>query len=573
MHFHRTRVPSITVIAAGLLAFPSVSSAAVASTPPMGWNSYDSFDDSVKESEVLAQAQVVKEALLEFGWSYVIVDFRWYDPNAPASDQNSLTNPLTMDANGRLLPAVNRFPSATGSNGFKPLADQIHAMGLKFGIHIMRGIPRQAEQANSSILGSAFHAQDAADTVNVCTWNRDMYGVKGDTAAGQAYYDSIFQLYAAWGIDFVKVDDMIRNIAPINYHRAEVEAIRKAIDKTGRPIVLSLSPGEMQPSDAAHLAANANMWRMANDFWDNWSQLDYAFTLADRWKMVAGPGHWPDEDMLPIGHLGPRAPVGGANRSTNFTQTEQTTMLSLWALLPSPLMLGNNLTQMDAFTTSLLTNEGMIVIDQDPMGAAGKRLRQQGSQEVWVKPMSDGGLAVGLFNRGATAATISVTFAELGLTGGYRVSDVWQKNDMGIGMGPLSASVPSHGAALFRVAPSVPPRAEDAGMSSDASETEGSINEASVMGTGGGEVGTSNDDASGGQPVETSKTGGGGNATNPMAGAPAGSSEGCACELTGRRASANALWTLAIATIVVSRIGRRRSRQHRQGRPVGAMKI
>jgi hypothetical protein len=527
----------------------------------MGWNSYDSFDDSVKESEVVAQAQVVKDSLLKLGWSYIVVDFRWYDPNAPASDQNSTTNPLTMDANGRLLPAVNRFPSATGSNGFKPLADQIHAMGLKFGIHIMRGIPRQAEQANSAILGSAYHAQDAADTVNVCTWNRDMYGVKGDTAAGQAYYDSIFELYASWGIDFVKVDDMIRNVAPINYHRAEVEAIRKAIDKTGRPIVLSLSPGEMQPSDAAHLSANANMWRMANDFWDSWSQLDYAFTLADRWKMVAGPGHWPDEDMLPVGHLGPRAPIGGANRNSNFTQTEQTTMLSLWALLPSPLILGNNLTEMDAFTTGLLTNEGMIAINQDPLGAAGKRLRQQGSQEVWVKPMSDGGVAVGLFNRGAAAATMSVTFAELGLTGDHRISDVWQKKDMGVGAGPLSASVPSHGSVLFRVATDAPPRMDDAGVLSDASEAAAPIDEAGGVLTTGGSGGMSggNVDTSHGEPAGSSELGAGGASTNASAGAAANEgTSGCACESAGKRTSGSWAWLLAVSAIVGRRIGRRR---------------
>jgi hypothetical protein len=545
-----SRLLAIAAIAV-LLSSASISFAAEAPTPPMGWNSYDSFDDSVKESEVLAQAQVVHDSLAKLGWSYVVVDFRWYDPNAPASDQNSLTNPLTMDANGRLLPATNRFPSASGGKGFQPLANQIHALGLKFGIHIMRGIPRQAYDANMPIAGSTYHAVDAADTVNTCTWNRDMFGVKGDIAAGQAYYDSLFQLYATWGIDFVKVDDMIRNVAPINYHKAEVEAIRKSIDKTGRSIVLSLSPGEMQPSDAAHLVANANMWRMANDFWDNWSQLDYSFTLADRWQMVGGPGHWPDEDMLPIGHLGPRAPIGGANRNTNFTQTEQMTMLSLWALLPSPLMLGNNLTEMDAFTTGLVTNEAMIAIDQDPLGAPAKRVRQQGSQEVWMKPMSDGGVAVGLFNRGASAASMNAAFAELGLSGSYRVLDVWAKKDLGLVPGPLGGSVPSHGALLYRVSPETPLVGDAGAASTDANDSSMVVREADVADKAQDDAATSLGTPSGGGENE-----GGGEVVGAAGASMIGpsttgdASPGCACRSTRRSSEGGGPWIIAACIMV-----------------------
>src|SRR4029078_5493355 len=169
------------------------------------------------------------------------------------------------------FPPPRQHPSATGSNGFKPLADKIHAMGLSFGIHIMRGIPRKSYDDNSPIANSTYTAKDAANNADPSPWDDHMWGVRGDTAAGQAWYDSLFAQYASWGVDFIKIDDMLNNSTKV-YHQAEVDAIRKAIDKSGRAIVLSLSPGPDDPSwlptSASKLNANANQWRIVKHFLD-----------------------------------------------------------------------------------------------------------------------------------------------------------------------------------------------------------------------------------------------------------------------------------------------------------------
>jgi alpha-galactosidase len=369
----------------------------MASTPPMGWNSYDSFGDSVTEAEILANARYQKEHLLEHGWKYVVVDYRWYDPGARDNNPNGRAGAeLSADRFGRLLPAPNRFPSASGGKGFKPLADQLHAMGLKLGIHIMRGIPRQAVAAAAPIESSGFTAADAANTNSLCSWCPDMVGVDATKPAGQAWYDSILRLYAEWGVDFIKVDDLS---SP--YAGKEIEAIRRAIDRCGRPIVFSTSPGETPVDRGDHIQANANMWRISGDFWDEWKSLDHAFDLIAAWRAHAGPGHWPDADMIPLGRVGRRS-VGG-DRPARFTKDEQVTLMSLWALAPSPLMLGMNLPENDAWTESLLTNDEVLAVNQDPLGAPGIRVTQTNGLEVWVKDLSGGAKAVGLFNRGRVA--------------------------------------------------------------------------------------------------------------------------------------------------------------------------
>ncbi|MGO8697145.1 MAG: NPCBM/NEW2 domain-containing protein [Limisphaerales bacterium] len=365
-----------------------------AATPPMGWNSYDSFGDNVTEAEILANARYQQEHLLAHGWNYVVVDYRWYDPGAHDNNPNGRAGAqLSADEFGRLLPAPNRFPSAADGKGFKPLADQVHAMGMKFGIHVMRGIPRQAVKANTPIAGSNFRAADAADTNHNCGWCPDMFGVNAAKPAGRAWYDSLLRLYAAWGVDFIKVDDLS---SP--YYTGEIEAVRGAIDKCGRPIVFSTSPGETPVDSASHVQTNANQWRISGDFWDDWKSLDHNFDLLAAWHGAAAPGHWPDADMIPLGHIGERS-VGGS-RTTRFTRDEQVTMMSLWALAPSPLMLGMDLPQNDAWTLSLLTNDEVLAVNQDALGRQGRRVSQANRLEVWVKDLSGGAKAVGLFNRG-----------------------------------------------------------------------------------------------------------------------------------------------------------------------------
>jgi alpha-galactosidase len=414
-------------------------------TPPMGWNSYDAFGDSVTEAEFLANANYMHDHLQSHGWQYVVVDYRWYDPAPHNNDPNSRRGAaLTADEFGRLLPAPNRFPSAADGRGFKALADQVHAMGLKFGIHVMRGIPRQSVNANTPIEGTEFHAADAANTKSVCSWCPDMFGVDTSKPAGQAWYDSIFRLYASWGVDLVKVDDLSRP-----YSAGEIEAIRSAIDKTGRSIVFSTSPGATPVSRADHIKSNANMWRISDDFWDQWRFINTAFNLLARWQGQAGPGHWPDADMIPLGHIGIRSV--GKSRMTNFTHDEQITLMSLWSIAPSPLMLGMNMPDNDDWTLSLLTNDEVLAIDQDALGSPAAKVGVDKSTEVWVKKLSNGDWAVGLFNRGTEDSPVTLKWEDAKLTGSLKARDLWQHKDLGLFDRELTLPVPKHGAQLLRL--------------------------------------------------------------------------------------------------------------------------
>jgi hypothetical protein len=343
-------------------------------TPPMGWNSWDCFGPTVVESEVKANADYMAEHLKDFGWEYIIVDIRWFVENDKAGGYNQ-TNPIyVMDEYGRYTPALNRFPSAADNKGFKPLADYIHGKGLKFGIHIMRGIPKKAVENKLPIKGTDGITADMIYTTALqCTWLRDNYTILAEKAGAQEYYNSIFDLYASWEIDFIKIDDLSRP-----YHQAEIELIRKAIDRTGRPIVLSMSPGETPIEKADHAQAHANLWRTVDDFWDNWDQLLYQFGVCNKWSKYTAPGTWPDADMLPLGKISIRG-ERGAPRMTNFTEEEQFTLMSLWSIFKSPLMFGGNLPDNDAFTQSLITNKEVLYVNQHSTNN-----KQHSNDSQWV---------------------------------------------------------------------------------------------------------------------------------------------------------------------------------------------
>jgi alpha-galactosidase len=329
-----------------------------APTPPMGWNSWDCYGPTVVENEVKANADYMARHLKEFGWEYIVVDIRWYVENDKAHGYNEKDAIYVMDEYGRFLPSLKRFPSSANGNGFKPLADYVHAKGLKFGIHIMRGIPVEAVRKNTRILGSKACAGDVYTPEGQCMWLRDMYTVMAGKEGAQQYYNSIFGLYASWGIDFIKVDDL-----SVPYHKDDVEMIRKAIDKTGRKIVLSTSPGETPIENADHIEKHANMWRIIGDFWDNWLQLHAEFEVCSRWAPHVGNGHFPDADMLPLGRIGIRAERGD-DRMSGFTKDEQRTLMSLFSIFRSPLMFGGDLPGNDDFTLSLLTNKEVLAVNQ-----------------------------------------------------------------------------------------------------------------------------------------------------------------------------------------------------------------
>jgi hypothetical protein len=276
-----------------------------------------------------------------------------------------------------------------------------------------------------------------------------MFGVRSNEA-GQAWYDSCARLWASWGIDFLKVDDLSNP-----YHAAEIEMIRKAIDKCGRPIVFSTSPGPTDPSHANHVSVNANMWRISGDFWDQWgdshrSGLNHQFDLLAKWQGVGGPGHWPDVDMIPLGHIGIQCTIAGPDRQTRFTKDEQRTLMSLWALAPSPLMLGNNLPDTDEWTLSLLTNDEVLAVNQDPLGSPARRVVQTNGAEIWMKELKDGSKAIGLFNRSDAAQDVELVWNDVGLTGKQKLRDLWLRKDAGIMKERYTMRVPSHGAVLLR---------------------------------------------------------------------------------------------------------------------------
>ena len=414
-----------------------------APTPPMGWNSWDCYGTAITEAQTKANANYMAENLAKHGWLYIVVDIQWYEPDAVGWDYRPGAK-LEMDGNGRLLPAVNRFPSAAGAGGFKSLAQYVHARGLKFGVHILRGIPRQAVAANSPILGTSVHAMDIADTSSTCRWNSDMYGVDMSKPGGQEYYDSIFAQFAEWGIDFVKVDDLSRP-----YHQAEIAAIRRAIDKCGRPIVFSTSPGATSLDHAADIAAHANMWRISDDFWDKWSLLKAQFQRCADWAPFNGGGHYPDADMLPLGVI--RA---SRHSHTHFTKDEQYTLMTLWSICRSPLIFGGDLPQTDPFTLSLLTNDEVLAVDQHSRG--GRQLFRDNDLLAWTAKADDSSdryLAV--FNaRDETdvqPAAVSVMLKDIGFDGPCKVRDLWKRQDVGVFTQKFEPSIAPHGAGLYRV--------------------------------------------------------------------------------------------------------------------------
>ena len=385
-------------------------------TPPMGWNSWDCYGAGVTEETVRKNAEYMAAHLKPYGWEYVVVDIQWANGNARDHSYEPFPD-LTMDEFGRLLPAPDRFPSAAGGQGFRPLADYVHSLGLKFGIHIMRGLPRAAAHRRLPVADSACFCHLAADPHSVCAWNPDMYGLRCDTPDAKAYYDSIFRLYASWGMDFVKCDDIAREYPRC---RREIELISESCRNCGREMVLSLSPGPAPLEEAEHLKANANMWRITDDFWDEWRLLKGMFERAEKWCIHAAPGHWPDADMLPVGALRQCSDPDGW---TKFTHAEQRTMMTLWCMMRSPLMIGGEMTKNDSFTLSLLTSTEVLEILKS--GWCAHPLRTLPEESVWISPRRDGkGVWIALFNLDDRKRTVSISAEEASLPG-FAGKELW----------------------------------------------------------------------------------------------------------------------------------------------------
>ena len=428
----------------------------------MGWNSWDSYGLTIDEADYRANTKVLA-SMRQYGWQYSVVDEGWYmqDPFAETVEARK----YVWDENGILIPDAKRFPSSVMGAGFKPIADWVHAQGLKFGIHIVRGIPRQVVDQNLPIAGSNFHAVDAADKTSPCPWDQGNWGV-ADNAAGQAYYDSMLKLYAGWGLDYIKVDC----ISDHPYRPTEIRQIAEAIRKTGRPIVLSLSPGPTQLDHAAEVGKYAQLWRITDDHWDGWKfehkdpKSEFPIGLHDEFDRIASwapyykPGNYPDPDMLPEGYLGPH-PGWGDARQSRYTKDEERTEFTLWAISRSPLILGDNLTKLDDFSRSLYTNKEVTDLNQQAVESKPGPVPEKNGdtksfpQRYWYA--STGGpnpkRYIAIFNLADAATESNLPWALFHLDKkSHAVFDVWNQKHIPKSS-TLHVALPAHGCALLRV--------------------------------------------------------------------------------------------------------------------------
>ena len=411
--------------------------------PPMGWNSYDYYNTTVNEQQVRANADYMAKNLKKYGWEYVVIDIQWSDPDAGKRNKENIQyipfSRFCIDEYSRQIPAPNRFPSSADGEGFKPLADYIHSLGLKFGIHIMRGIPRFAAHDHLPIKthdGSKITADMVANPYSLSKWNPDMYGVDANSKYGQDYYDSIFELYAQWNVDYVKVDDICNtNMYPNNPYSAEkeIEMMAKAIENCGRSMVLSLSPGPAVIEKAHHYKTYANMWRITDDFWDEWRLLKAMFERCEVWQSHVGNGNWPDCDMLPMNVLGygwgDMTSPDNKGWKCKFTQEETRTMITLWSIFRAPLMIGTDLPQLDDFNLSLLTNEEILAMNKNSLPAYQASASCNDNVVTWISECENQtSYYECLFNLSEEEQTVKLN---LTVSDKDNIRDLWEKKDLG----------------------------------------------------------------------------------------------------------------------------------------------
>jgi hypothetical protein len=415
----------------------------IAATPPMGWNSWDCFGTTVTEDEVVANAEFMAKHLRAHGWDTVVVDIAWYDPQARAHGYNDGSSVL-VDEWGRQIPDERRFPSAAGGRGFGPLAQRLHAMDLKLGLHVMRGIPRVAVERDLPVAGTTYSATDVVDLTSVCTWNWDNYGLDHRHDGAQAYYDSQVEQFARWGVDFIKLDDVLHP-----FHADAIASYSRAISRSGREMLLSLSPGRhLSTAHLDLLRSTSQMWRISDDLWDRWEDLSEQFGRLARWAPMQRPGAWADADMLPLGRIGIRAERGD-DRMSLLTRDEQRTMMTLWVTGRSPLMFGGDLPCTDAETLALLTNDDVLRILNHSAG--NQEVLREGDLVAWTARATDSDSTYGaLFWLGEHSSAVTMPVGSLGVSGARRATDLWSGEPVSVHDGQLRVDVPAHGCRLFR---------------------------------------------------------------------------------------------------------------------------
>jgi alpha-galactosidase len=393
-------------------------------TPPMGWNSWNCFAGAVTDSDIRNAARMMaSSALFDHGWSYINIDDFWQV--RPGSEDKTLQGP-ERDGEGRILPNP-RFPNMPS------LTSYIHSLGLKAGIYSSPG-----PLTCGSCSGSFGHEMMDAET------------------------------YANWGFDYLKHDwcsyrpEMESTRKDSSFHKPIIGSItddallqkmlpyavmNEALRQQKRDIHFSLCQYGVGNVSQWGDQVGGNSWRTTDDITDTWQSVSKIGFSQAGLERYAKPGNWNDPDMLVVGHVG----WGPALHRTRLTPNEQYTHLSLWSLLASPLLIGCDLTKLDDFTLNLLTNDEVIEVNQDPLGKQAARLSQDGSAEMWAKPMSDGSWSVGLFNRGAIAAPVTLNPSLLGLGGEVQVRDLWRQKDLSTISGKTAYQVPRHGCLLLKV--------------------------------------------------------------------------------------------------------------------------
>jgi hypothetical protein len=426
----------------------------------MGWNSWNCFGVDVREAQVRAAAEYVAEHLRPHWWEYIVVDAGWYlGEGVTTANFKQARPPKHVDAYGRPLPAPHKFPSSAGGRGFRPLADHVHGLGLKFGVHIMRGIPWTAAERDLPVSGSTLRAGAIADGGDRCPWYQGNYGLRVEGGGALAYYRSLIALFATWGVDFIKADDM-----GFPFRHGEIEALAQAVQESPRPMVLSLSPGPAPIGEADQLSSCAHLWRISPDFWDDWRLLHRQFSLCRAWQGRSEPGRWPDCDMLPLGKLRLTGPDDYSvaemglkaeeltNEYSRLTRDEQLTTMTLWSIFRSPLFLGGYLPENDALTNRLITHTELIALNQHSRD--NREVYFDDGLSVWTaeSTVHEGRRYFAVFNlrnAGETGAPV-VRWRDLGLGGPREAREVWTGERRELRpAADAAAGVPHHGVMLY----------------------------------------------------------------------------------------------------------------------------
>lgn len=382
-----------------------------AQKPPLGFNSFDSYRTYLSEDKARALMDVMAEKYRPFGYEYFVIDAGWARNVElyPGTMYPSKRVGVAMDEFGLLEPCKMYFP-----NGIKTLADYAHQRGLKFGVWIIRGIPREAVERDLPIKGTPYSARDIADTNSVCAWNKDNYGVAMTQPGAQAYYNALIDKLAGWGIDFIKVDDMVPN-------PSEIVAVANAIEQGGHRMIYSLSPGDVHYRAHLPYYRRANMLRITGDVWDNPASIEKGFAAWEQFQDTERPGFWPDLDMIPFGRLNvvatddvPDVPADRRARQSKFSPDQMKTFLTQRALAASPLIIGGDLLTMDDLSYRLLTNREMLACNQN--GVMGVNVYRADGIEVWLTPhqLDPQRGWIGIFNRSKGDRTVTLTKQQLG---------------------------------------------------------------------------------------------------------------------------------------------------------------